>query len=231
MNERVRLNKALAILGICSRRDADKLIESGKVFVNGSIVSEVGTKISHGDKIRVLEKDYIFREKRQTKVWIYYKPAGLVTTHRDEKGRLTVFDDLRTKIKERVISVGRLDLNSEGLLLLTNDSEFARHAESPKTGWKRYYKVRIFGNLTEEIIEKIGKGLTVDGIRYAPMTISRLKDTTGKNQWIECILTEGKNREIRKIFDSFGIAVNKLIRTKYGQYELGDLKPGEIRRV
>ena len=231
MNEQIRLNKALATLGICSRRDADRLIESGKISVNGSNISEVGTKIIEGDKIKIDGKEYIFKNKKKTKVWLYYKPVGLVTTHHDEKGRLTVFDDLKSKINERVISVGRLDLNSEGLLILTNDSNFARMAESPKTGWERHYKVRIFGDLKNNIVVTIGKGLMIDGIKYAPMKIIPLRESSGKNHWIECILTEGKNREIRKIFNHFGLAVNKLIRTQYGPYELGDMKPGEVRKA
>ena len=144
---------------------------------------------------------------------------------------VAVFDDIKSKIDERVISVGRLDLNSEGLLLLTNDSNFAKMAESPKTGWERHYKVRVFGDLTNEIVVTIEKSLTIDGIKYAPMKIKLIKTSTGKNHWIECILTEGKNREIRKIFNHFGLAVNKLIRTQYGPFELGDMKLGEVRKV
>ena len=231
MNDQTRLNKALAILGICSRRGADKLIEAGKVFVNGSKITEVGTKVNEGDKIKVDSKEYIFKSEKKTKIWLYYKPVGLVTTHHDEKGRPTVFDDIKSKIDERVISVGRLDLNSEGLLLLTNDSNFAKMAESPKTGWERHYKVRVFGDLTNEIVVTIEKSLTIDGIKYAPMKIKLIKTSTGKNHWIECILTEGKNREIRKIFNHFGLAVNKLIRTQYGPFELGDMKLGEVRKV
>lgn len=227
----IRLNKALASLGICSRRDADKLIANGDVFVNDELVSELGFKVSETDRLTVLGRDYTLNSCRCKSVWIYYKPVGLVTTHKDEKNRRTVFDDVAPNIGERVISVGRLDLNSEGLLLLTNDSEFARKAESPQTGWERHYKVRIFGDLTDEIIAEVKHGVVIDRIRYGPMIINRLTKGNGKNQWIECILTEGKNREIRRILNHFGIAVNKLIRIKYGPFELGDLKPGELRRV
>ncbi len=231
MNKEIRLNKALSMLGVCSRRDADKFIKSGEVFVNNCQVNELGAKVSLNDKIRVCDREYIFDDKKQTKVWLYYKPVGLVTTHKDEKGRRTVFDDVRTKLNGRVVSVGRLDINSEGLLLLTNDSEFARYAESPKTGWKRHYKVRVFGDITEDILTQIRRGVVVDGIKYAPMEVSVLRETDGKNHWVECVLTEGKNREIRKIFEHFGLSVNRLIRIKYGEYELNDMKTGEILNV
>ena len=228
MNKEIRLNKALSMLGICSRRDADKFIKSGNVYVNNKRVTELGTKVSKHDTIKVCDMGYTLENKKQTKVWLYYKPVGLVTTHNDELGRNTVFDDLTTKINERVISVGRLDINSEGLLLLTNDSEFARYAESPQTGWKRHYKVRVFGDITEDILMQIRKGVSIRGIKYAPMEISLLRETDGKNHWFECVLTEGKNREIRKIFEHFGLSVNRLIRIKYGVYELNDMKPGEV---
>lgn len=228
MSKEIRLNKALSMLGICSRRDADKLIESGQVFVNDHQITELGTKILLKDKIGVFDNEYIFNSQKETKVWLYYKPVGLVTTHKDERGRRTVFDDVRSKIKERVISVGRLDINSEGLLLLTNDNEFARYAEAPRTGWRRQYKVRVFGDISKDILEQISAGISIDGVHYAPMKITILRETNSKNHWLECILTEGKNREIRKILEHFGLIVNRLIRTKYGDYELGNMKPGDI---
>lgn len=229
MTEGVRINKALAILGICSRRNADELIKSGNVFINRTVVNHFDIKVFDGDIVSVAGKDYVFQSRKKTKVWKYYKPVGLVTTHKDERGRRTVFDDLKNKINERVISVGRLDLNSEGLLLLTNDSSFSKYAES--SGWKRYYRVRVFGNLTDDIISKIQKGVTIDGIHYAPMQIIRNSKnfSSSRNNWITCILIEGKNREIRKIFDYFKLSVNRLIRYKYGSFELGNLKPGEVK--
>jgi len=228
MNKEIRLNKALSMLGICSRRDADKLIKSGQVFVNNRQVTELGIKILQNDKIKISDKEYVLKHKTQTKVWLYYKPVGLVTTHKDERGRRTVFDAIRQKIRERVISVGRLDINSEGLLLLTNDNEFARHAESPQTGWKRRYKVRVFGDITEDILAQIRQGVSINGIHYAPIEITVLRETAGKNHWLECVLTEGKNREIRKIFECFGLAVNRLIRTQYGDFSLNDMRPGDV---
>ncbi len=230
MIEGVRLNKAISILGICSRRDADKLILDKKVSLNHKIAKDLGIKVFYGDIISVFGKDYILQKRKEKKVWTYYKPIGLVTTHKDEKGRKTVFDGLKDKINERVISVGRLDLNSEGLLLLTNDSDFSKQAET--SNWKRYYKVRIFGKLTSEMISKIQNGITIDNINYAPMEIQISKIIPlVKNQWITCVLTEGKNREIRKIFNHFQISVNRLIRYKYGPFDLAGMKPGEVRLV
>lgn len=223
-----RLNKAIASIGLCSRRKADELIASSEVTLNGKLVTEIGTKVKDGDEITVSQRLYIFKSQQKTKLWIYYKPRGLVTTHKDEQNRNTVFEDLKLKIKERVISVGRLDLNSEGLLLITNNGEFSRYAESPQTGWERHYKVRIFGKLTNEIIKKIEKGVAIERVSFAPMKIKSIGQISGSNRWVECILTEGKNREIRKIFQKFGIAVNRLIRIKYGPYKLGNLKPGEL---
>lgn len=224
----IRLNKAMAMLGICSRRDADSQIGSGNVIVNGKTIQEVGVKISNGDIISFCGKKYKFQDNLTEKLWLYYKPLGLVTTHNDEKGRKTVFEDLKNKIKERVISVGRLDLNSEGLLLITNSGTFSRYAESPKTGWERHYKVRIFGTIDENIIKQLAKGVTIDGFKYAPLIIKPFEKTASKNLWVDCCLKEGKNREIRKLFNHFEIQVNRLIRYKYGPYELNDMKPGEV---
>ena len=183
---------------------------------------------SNGDVITVNGIKYKFKDKFKTRVWIYNKPSGLVTTHKDEKNRETVFDSISDVIGRRVISVGRLDLNSEGLLLLTNDGEFSRYAESPSTGWERHYRVRFFGNINDDIIRRVTNGIIIDGIKYSPIKIINISDNKGLNKWCTCILKEGKNREIRRIFNYFGLQVNKLIRIKYGPYELGNLKVGEI---
>ena len=227
----LRLNKAMSILGICSRRDADKYIANKSVYVNNKLVEKLGTKVKNGDIITVNGINYTFTNKHKTRVWIYNKPSGLVTTHKDEKGRPTVFDNISDIIGQRVISVGRLDLNSEGLLLLTNNGSFARYAESPNTGWERHYRVRFFGNINNDIINKISSGITIDNIHYAPIKITNISNNKGLNKWCTCILKEGKNREIRKIFNYFGLQVNKLIRIKYGPYELGSLKIGEVKEV
>lgn len=226
----IRLNKALSMLGICSRRGAENLIRNGLIFVNGNVVTTMGYKISASDIVRFKDKDYsVLTTKKKSSVWLYYKKLGLITTHSDPKGRPTVFDDVIPRIGERVISVGRLDINSEGLLLLTNDNAFANMAESPENGWKRVYKVRIFGVLTKDIIERIKNGVTIDSIRYAPMNITIISEDSKRNIWCKCTLFEGKNREIRKIFTHFNIMVNRLIRIQYGSYSLGNMKPGEIK--
>jgi 23S rRNA pseudouridine2605 synthase len=228
----VRLNKAMSMLGLCSRREADRLIVSGHVSVNGTVVIELGSRVASGDTISLTTgESMMFNNMPIRRMWIYCKPVGLVTSHRDPSGRATVFNDVASKISERVISIGRLDINSEGLLLLTNSGEIARYAELPSTALERRYKVRIFGELGDDVVAQLTRGVTVHGMRYAPMKIRRLRDTTGKNSWIECILTEGKNREIRRLFTHFGISVNRLIRTHYGPYTIGNLKPGEIREV
>ena len=155
-----------------------------------------------------------------------------MTTHRDEQGRETVFEYLREQgLDERVISVGRLDLNSEGLLLLTNNGEFSRFAESPQTEWKRVYRVRVFGDITNLDIDALQEGITIDGVTYREVNVEPEKDFAqkGQNSWLQVTLTEGKNREIRRIMDYFDLSVNRLIRTSYGPYELGDLQPGEWR--
>ena len=229
-----RLNKALSAVSGCSRRSADSYIKEGLVFVNGRLIDNPGTQILDSDVISFKSSDYTLSQLVKTnKLWIYHKPKGLVTTHKDEKDRNTVFSDVSKKINERVISIGRLDLNSEGLLLLTNNGDFSRFAESPKTGWKRVYKVRIFGNITQNTIDDMQKGVVIDEMRYAPMKVKIMKKPSGNslNSWVECVLTEGKNREIRKIFNHFGIMVNKLIRVQYGDYKLGNLAPGEIIQV
>ena len=162
-------------------------------------------------------------------MWCYHKPTGLVTTHKDPQGRPTVFDSL-PKYLPRVISVGRLDLNSEGLLLLTTDGGLARELEHPSKGWKRRYRVRIHGILTPEMQKRLSKGILIDGIRYAPCE-TVVEQVKGTNSWISITLTEGKNREIRKLMAFFGLEVTRLIRVSYGPFQLGNLEKGEVREV
>lgn len=226
-----RLNKALSLLGICSRREGEKLIVKGLISVNNEVVTTMGTKIHNSDIIRFNNINYsLIESKNKPSVWKYYKKIGTITTHRDPQGRPTVFDDVIPRIGERVVSVGRLDINSEGLLLLTNSNAFANMAESPKNKWQRVYKVRIFGELTEKSISTIEKGITIDSIKYAPMKIEIIANNK-KNIWCKCTLSEGKNREIRKIFAFFGLIVNRLIRIQYGQYTLDSMNPGEILKI
>jgi 23S rRNA pseudouridine2605 synthase len=230
MEKSLRLNKALAMLGICSRREADRLISSGQIRVNGQMIDILGSFVFDEDIITVKNKIYPFKITENCNVWLYYKPIGLVTTHKDEKDRKTIFDDVKTKLPERVISVGRLDINSEGLILLTNNGVFARYAESPTTGWERFYRVRLFGELSRDVISELADGPRVNGIRYAPVKASIIRRTDGKNFWMNCILKEGKNREIRLLFNHFGLQVNRLIRYKYGPYSLENLQPGQLQK-
>lgn len=236
-NPSTRLNKAVSILFGCSRRDADEYIKLGLIKLNGKIVDNLSTYVSKNDSVSFDgENKKLLDVPRDSKLWIYYKPQGLITTHKDEKGRKTVFSDIREKIKERVVSVGRLDINSEGLLLITTDGEFQKFAESPQTGWKRVYHVRVFGDINDEKINIIKKGVEIEGIQYGPMSIKNItkKNKDGimsKNVWLECSIREGKNREIRRIFSHFGIQVNRLIRKQYGPYKIGILQPGDIQEV
>ena len=230
MLEKIRLNKYISLCGVCSRRDADRYIDQGRVCVNGTVAKQPAPLVDGSEVITVDGKP--IQTVDDVKVWAFYKPAGLVTTHRDEQGRETVFEYLREQgLDERDISVGRLDLNSEGLLLLTNNGEFSRFAESPQTEWKRIYRVRVFGDITNLDIDALQEGITIDGVTYREVNVEPEKDFAqkGQNSWLQVTLTEGKNREIRRIMDYFDLSVNRLIRTSYGPYELGDLQPGEWR--
>lgn len=221
----MRIAKFIANAGVCSRREAERLIESGEVMVDGKYITSPALNIDETNEIKVSGK--IISSLPPTKLWIYYKPEGLITTHDDPQGRTTIFETLEGKLP-RVISVGRLDLSSEGLLLLTNNGDLARYFESPSNKLERVYKVRSFGRGRE--INLQNKEVTVDGITYKPKSI-RLTKKIGSNSWYEVILTEGKNREIRRIFEHFGHEVSRLIRTKFGEYSLGDMKPGEYKEV
>lgn len=224
-----RIAKVIAAAGVCSRRDAEAYIEAGRVFVNGAKLRTPAFTVSDEDEIVVDGRP--LPKKKDTKLWLYHKPAGLVTTARDPEGRPTVFENLPRGMG-RVISIGRLDLNSEGLLLLTNDGALSRHLELPKTGLPREYRVRVNGDIYQEDIDKLAKGATIDGITYRGIRIMPENDfVKGKNQWINVILHEGKNREIRKVMNAIGLSVNRLIRTSYGPFELGHLPIGKTMEV
>lgn len=224
-----RIAKIMAHAGLCSRRDAEKWIAAGRVSVNGQVIPTPATLVGEADVITVDGQPV--GAKQPARLWCYHKPAGLVTTHKDPAGRPTVFDNLPKNLP-RVVSVGRLDLNSEGLLLLTTDGELARSLELPSRGWKRKYRVRIHGKMTPQIISRLQKGVTIDGIRYAPTIVEiEPNQAQGSNQWILVTLTEGKNREIRKIMAHFGFDVSRLIRVAYGPFQLGSLPPGEVREM
>ena len=224
-----RIAKKIAAAGLCSRRDAEKWIAAGRVVVNGQKLLTPAFTVSETDEI-VVDGNPL-KATPKVRMWCYHKPTGLLTTFKDPAKRPTVFDNL-PKSMPRVVSVGRLDLNSEGLLLLTTSGEVARSIELPSRGWKRQYRVRIHGKITPEMIAKEQKGMTVNGIHYAPCQIEVEENQSGgQNQWIKITLTEGKNREIRKMMESFSLQVSRLIRIAYGPFQLGNLPKGEVREI
>lgn len=222
-----RIAKVMARAGVCSRRDAERYIADGRVSLNGKLLETPAVLVNEGDKILIDGQPMPIKE--HTRVWRYHKPAGLVTSHKDPEGRKTVFETL-PKGLPRVISIGRLDLNSEGLLLLTNDGAFARQMELPATGWLRRYRVRIHGKITPQIIHDLEKGVTVEGVRYAGIQVVLDKEQ-GANSWLTIGLNEGKNREVRRLMEHFGFQVTRLIRIAYGPFQLGNLDPGEIDEI
>lgn len=225
MADSQRIAKFLSSAGICSRRDAEKLIAESRVTVNGETLTTPATLVSAKDKIAV-DGTPINNKPPSPRVWKYYKPVGLITSHRDERGRDTVFEHLPTDLP-RVISVGRLDVNSEGLLLLTNSGELSRALELPQNALARTYRVRVHATPEDATLTAIRRGVRIDGVQYAPaqVTLEALKDS-GRNRWLTITIREGKNREIRRIFEHFGHRVSRLIRIEYGALELGNMKPG-----
>ena len=222
-----RIAKVLSRAGIASRREAERLIELGEVTVNGTVITSPALNVTAKDRITVRGEPV--GQPEPARLWLYYKPEGLVTSASDEKGRDTVFDHLPEDMP-RVMSVGRLDLNSEGLLLLTNDGELKRRLELPSTGWLRKYRVRVKGNPTEPELEPLRKGVVIDGERFQPMDV-KLDRHQGANAWLTVGLREGKNREIRRAMSHIGLTVNRLIRVSYGPFRLNELQPGEVEEV
>ena len=222
-----RIAKVLSRAGIASRREAERMIERGEVAVNGTVITSPALDVLPTDRITV--KGAPVAAPEAPRLWLYYKPEGLVTTNADEKGRITVFDRLPPDMP-RVMSVGRLDLNSEGLLLLTNDGELKRRLELPSTGWLRKYRVRIKGNPTDADLEPLRTGLTVEGDRFLPMTVT-LDRVQGANAWLTVGLREGKNREIRRAMTHLGLTVNRLIRVSFGPFRLNDMEPGAVEEI
>jgi 23S rRNA pseudouridine2605 synthase len=222
-----RIAKFLARAGVASRRDAERMIEAGRVAVNGAIVRHPATMVGEDDVLVVDGRAVAIRET--TRLWRYHKPAGLITTARDPKGRPTVFEKLPEGLP-RVISVGRLDLNTEGLLLLTNDGALARYLEHPAQHFARTYRIRAHGRAEASMIARLARGLTICGIFYRPVegTVDR---NQGGNCWMTMTLSEGKNREIKTILEHFGLQVARLIRIGYGPFELGPLPPNEVAEV
>ena len=221
-----RIAKRLARAGVASRRVAETMIAAGRVAVNGETIASPAFNVGSRDRIEVDGKPLGAAER--VRLWRYYKPIGLVTTDRDEKGRDTVFDRLPDEMP-RVVSVGRLDLNSEGLLLLTNDGELKRRLELPSTGWMRKYRARARGAPDDDALEPLRRGLVLRGERFQPMSVT-LDRQQGANVWLTIGLREGRNREIRRALETVGLAVNRLIRISYGPFQLGDLAPRRHRR-
>ncbi len=222
-----RIAKAIARAGVCSRREAEARIVAGRVALNGRKVETPATLVGPGDVVTVDGQP--LPERMPPRMWRYHKPVGLVTTHKDPEGRPTVFDNLPAELP-RVISVGRLDLNSEGLLLLTNDGELARRLELPANAWSRRYRVRVHGTPRQDALDRLATGMTVDGVRYGPV-VATLERQQGANAWLEVTLTEGKNREVRKLMEAIGLTVNRLIRVHYGPFTLGDLPSGAAAEI
>jgi 23S rRNA pseudouridine2605 synthase len=222
-----RIAKVLARAGLCSRRDAERWVAEGRVAVDGKVLTTPAVTVTEASEIRV--DGMPLPEPERARLWRYHKPAGLVTTHRDEKGRATVFAAL-PKDLPRLISIGRLDLNSEGLLLLTNDGALARRLELPATGWLRRYKVRVHGTVDPARLAALDKGATIDGVAYGSIR-AQLERQQGSNAWIALSLREGKNREVRRVLEHLGYPVTRLIRLAYGPFQLGRLERGAVEEV
>lgn len=226
-SEPMRIAKAMARSGLCSRRDAERWIAEGRVAVNGRILNTPALEVGPTDKIVVDGQPLPAAEPAQ--IWRYYKPRGLVTTHSDPEGRPTVFDALPPDMP-RVVSIGRLDFNTEGLLLLTNDGELARHLELPATGWLRRYRVRAYGRVSQQDLDGLKDGVTIEGVRYGGIE-AHLDSVQAGNMWLTIGLREGKNREVRRILGSLALEVNRLIRISYGPFQLTDLTPGMVEPI
>lgn len=222
-----RIAKVIARAGLASRRDAEQLILQGRVSVNGKTIDSPALNVTPTDKVVVNGK--LVGTPDEPRLWLYHKPVGLVTTTKDEQGRATIFDKLPEEMP-RVMSVGRLDLNSEGLLLLTNDGGIKRKLELPSTGWLRKYRVRVKGQPKDESLDPLRKGMVIDGERFQPMIVT-LDRQQGANAWLTIGLREGKNREIRRALADVGLTVNRLIRVSYGPFQLGDLKAGAVEEL
>lgn len=222
-----RIAKVLARAGLCSRREAERWVDAGRVAVDGHVLDGPAFNVPPGATVTVDGKP--IAEPDAPRLWRYHKPKGLVTSHKDPEGRPTVFDNLPSNLP-RVISIGRLDLNSEGLLLLTNDGGLARTLELPSTGWTRRYRARVHGRIDERALADLAKGVTVDGVRYGPIEAA-LERRQGTNAWLAVGLKEGKNREVRRVMQHLDLKVTRLIRTAYGPFQLGGLPEGAVDEV
>ena len=223
-----RIAKAIARSGLCSRREAERWIINGQVKLNSKILTECGVNVTSKDVIEVNGKP--LPNKVITKLWMYHKQRGYLVTNYDPEGRSTIFDQLKNKIETRFISVGRLDMDSEGLILLTNDGDLARKLELPATGWLRKYRVRVHGYVIPKDLEPLKNGITIDGIRYGRIDAT-LDRQQGSNAWLTLSFREGKNREVRKVMNHLGYNVNRLIRISFGPFNLKNLPSGELEEV
>jgi 23S rRNA pseudouridine2605 synthase len=223
----MRIAKAMAQAGLCSRREAERWIEAGRVSVNGKMLDTPAFTVTPSDDVIVDDKP--LPRSEGVRLWRYHKPKGLMTTHNDPEGRKTVFDAL-PKDMPRVISIGRLDYATEGLLLLTTSGDLARHMELPATGWLRRYRVRAKGTVTQDALNKLKSGVEIEGVRYGGIE-AQLDRGQGANVWLTMGLREGKNREVKRVAAHLGLDVNRLIRTSFGPFALGDLPPGQVDEV
>jgi 23S rRNA pseudouridine2605 synthase len=225
-----RIAKFMAAAGLCSRRDAERWIADGRVMVNGETLTTPATLVTSDDDV-VVDGKRINQKADAPRLFVYHKPAGLVVSHNDEQGRATVFDHLPRDLP-RLISVGRLDLDSEGMLLLTTSGVLSRAMELPANAQKRVYRVRIRGTPMDTHLQQLERGVCIEDVQYQPIDVT--VETTkahGRNQWLTLTLREGKNREIRRIFEHFDLPVSRLIRTQYGNFHLDDLAPEEVAEV
>ncbi len=223
-----RLAKIIARAGLCSRRDAELWIKDGRVSVNGNVVKTPAFNVTAKDKIKVDGEPLAARQG--TRVWLYHKPVGLVVTEKDPEGRPTIFEALEEHGLPRVVTIGRLDINTEGLLLLTNDGGLKRVLELPATGWLRRYRVRAFGSVTQAQLDQLKDGIEVEGVKYGPIE-AILEREQGSNVWLVLALREGKNREVKNVLAALGLQVNRLIRISYGPFQLGDIPEGAVETV
>ena len=222
-----RIAKVMARAGVASRRQAEEMIAAGRVSVNDAVISSPALNVTAADRISVDGAPLPQRER--TRLFLHHKARDLVTTHSDPQGRPTIFGALPKNLP-RLISVGRLDINTEGLLLLTNDGELARMLELPQTAWLRTYRVRALGRVTQEALDKLKGGVTINGVRYGPVEATFDREQ-GANVWLTIGIREGKNREVRNVLEHLGLKVNRLIRVSFGPFELGELERGEVREV
>jgi 23S rRNA pseudouridine2605 synthase len=222
-----RIAKRIARSGFCSRRDAERLIAESRVKLNGRVLTTPAVTVGPSDKIEIDGEPLAATER--TRLFLFNKPKGLVTTNRDPQGRPTVFSILPAEFP-RVVTIGRLDINTEGLLLLTNDGGLARVLELPATGWLRRYRVRAHGTIDQPTLDKLRRGITIDGMVYGAVE-AKIDRVQGTNLWLTVGLREGKNREVKRVLEHLGLGVNRLIRVSYGPFQLGELKPGEVEEV